>query len=147
MPTRTYTAAGGLVARGPELLLLHKHRQDEYVLPKGHIEAGESPEAAALRETREETGYANLRVLADLGTLHSSFDLDGERVERDETYFLMELLDETPVALGSPADRPRDRETFRRLWLPAAQVAERLTFEPARTFARRAAAWLAQHRR
>lgn len=146
MPTRTYAAAGGLVMRGQELLLLHKHHKDEYMLPKGHIEPGETPEAAALRETREETGYANLRVLANLGTLHSAFTLDGERVERDETYFLMELLDDTPVAPGGPDDRPHDRAAFRLLWLPAASAAERLTFEPARTFARRAAQWLAQHR-
>src|SRR5690606_38233752 len=43
MKTRYYAAAGGLVTREGQLLILHKHAKNEYVLPKGHIEAGESP--------------------------------------------------------------------------------------------------------
>ena len=41
---------------GRELLLCHVTGQNHWDLPKGGIDAGESPLQAALRETREETG-------------------------------------------------------------------------------------------
>ena len=54
-------AAGGVVVRagaaGPEVLLVHRSRYNDWTLPKGKLEAGETPEQAALREVREETGY------------------------------------------------------------------------------------------
>ena len=53
-------AAGGLVVRGGdagrEVLLVHRPRYDDWSLPKGKLDAGESWEQAALREVREETG-------------------------------------------------------------------------------------------
>ena len=54
-------AAGGLVWRpgpggAPEVLLVHRPKYDDWTLPKGKAEAGESDEACALREVEEETG-------------------------------------------------------------------------------------------
>ncbi|MGH2524795.1 MAG: NUDIX domain-containing protein, partial [Anaerolineales bacterium] len=96
-----YQAAGGIVVRDGRVLLLHKRTKDEIVLPKGHVEEGETPEAAALREVREETGYGNLRVLHDLGAARADFQRNDEHVVRDETYFVMELLnDERAEAQG-----------------------------------------------
>ncbi|NTW01949.1 MAG: phosphodiester glycosidase family protein, partial [Oscillochloris sp.] len=47
------------------------------------------------------TGYCNFRVLADLGTRRAEFSHAGRRVIRDETYFLLELLDdERPMVLS-----------------------------------------------
>lgn len=138
-----YVAAGGIIARGERVLLLHKHQLDEYVLPKGHVEAGETLEQAALREAREETGFASLRVLASLGEpLRSEFSLNGRWTRRDETYFLMALDDETPSAGPDHDDAEYDRQVFHKLWVPLAEAPDRLTFEPARTFMRRAAGWL-----
>jgi 8-oxo-dGTP pyrophosphatase MutT (NUDIX family) len=54
-------AAGGLVSRPgpdgePEVLLVHRPRYDDWTIPKGKLDPGETHEAAALREVEEETG-------------------------------------------------------------------------------------------
>jgi 8-oxo-dGTP diphosphatase len=56
-------AAGGVVLRTAaedgtvEVLLVHRPRYDDWSLPKGKLDDGESHEAAALREVEEETGF------------------------------------------------------------------------------------------
>ena len=50
-------AAGGVVLRDGRVLVVHRLRYDDWSLPKGKLEAGESFEQAALREVYEETGY------------------------------------------------------------------------------------------
>jgi 8-oxo-dGTP pyrophosphatase MutT (NUDIX family) len=62
MSRRPVRAAGGVVTRvgehGPEVLLVHRPRYDDWSLPKGKAETGETPAATARREVLEETGYA-----------------------------------------------------------------------------------------
>jgi 8-oxo-dGTP pyrophosphatase MutT (NUDIX family) len=134
-----YQAAGGIVVKAGEMLLLFKRTKNELMLPKGHVEPGESLEVAALRETREETGYRNLRVGTNLGTLHIEFEREGEWVVRDETYFVMELLDGERDETQVYDDAEFDRQVYEQRWVPMEAAAEQLTFEPAKTFARRAA--------
>jgi 8-oxo-dGTP diphosphatase len=51
-------AAGGLVVLDGAVLVVHRARYDDWSLPKGKLEEGETFEQAALREVLEETGYA-----------------------------------------------------------------------------------------
>jgi 8-oxo-dGTP diphosphatase len=57
---RPIFAAGGvlrrLTASGPQIVLVHRPRYEDWTLPKGKLKSGETWEAAALREVREETG-------------------------------------------------------------------------------------------
>lgn len=138
METIRYHAAGGIIIDGDCVLLLRKPALGEIVLPKGHIEAGETPEEAALRETMEETGYRSLRVLADLGTEQAQYSNKGKRYIRDETYFLMTLDDHGRQENQGHDDAEHDRATFELLWTPLGEAAGRMSFEPARTFVQRA---------
>ncbi len=61
---RMAPAAGGIVMKdGKFVSIVRKGIPD---LPKGHIEKGETPEAAALREVEEETGIGNLKIVKAL---------------------------------------------------------------------------------
>ena len=64
-------SAGGVVVRLEAnqiyIALVQAMRRPEYVLPKGHVEPGESIEEAARREIGEEAGLTNLKLLGDLG--------------------------------------------------------------------------------
>jgi 8-oxo-dGTP pyrophosphatase MutT (NUDIX family) len=54
-------AAGGVVWKsgvaGPEVLVVHRPKYDDWSFPKGKLDDGERHDAAALREVEEETGY------------------------------------------------------------------------------------------
>ena len=133
-----YQAAGGVVIHDGKVLLLERLGRDEVRLPKGHIEEGESPAEAALREVREEAGYAHLDVVADLGTQRVQFADPLRQVTRDEHYFLMRLLDEGQI------ERDEQEQQFIPLWTPAADAVACLTFEAEREFVRRALRCIAE---
>jgi len=90
------TSAGGLVVDrrqdAPRAALIGRHdRRGRLVwsLPKGHLEAGETPEAAAVREVEEETGIRG-HVLAPLGVIDFWFVAEDRRVHKTVHHFLLE---------------------------------------------------------
>lgn len=103
------THGGGLVfrrgARGVEYLLVRPRGPSDarWVLPKGHLEEGESTARAAVREVREEAGVWG-RVVADLGEV--AFTAGGETVRA--SFHLMEAVED-----AGPEAAERERR-----WLP-----------------------------
>ena len=126
-----YFAAGSVVAHDGSVLVLRRPGQGEVRLPKGHIEPGENAQAAALRETREESGYIGLAVQADLGTQVVEFDYAGRHIVRTERYFLMALADNPDSPSGG-------EEQFEPAWLPWDEALAALTFEAEQEWVRRA---------
>lgn len=147
METLEYRAAGGIVLDDADRVLLierwvmrNGRLAFEIRLPKGHVETGETDEAAALREVCEETGYCDVTVEADLGEITNQFDWPDKdrRVLRHEHYYLMRLTD--PARQEPHFDSPEaDEARFTPRWAATLPDAEALiTFESEREFIRRA---------
>ncbi len=133
----SYKSAGGVVVAsdGNVLVLVRAKRSrpnglPEVRLPKGHIEPGESPIEAAMREVHEESGLVHLEVLADLGSQLVEFTWKGTHYTRDESYFLM------TTCPGSEHAKPEAQ--FERRWLGWEDALTCLTFEAEREWVRRA---------
>ena len=92
-------------------------------LPKGHIEAGETPEDTAVREVAEETGIIG-EVVAPLGIIDFWFVADGRRVHKTVHHFL--LLAADPVDGLELSDE--DVEVSEVAWVPLEEVASRLAY-------------------
>jgi 8-oxo-dGTP pyrophosphatase MutT (NUDIX family) len=120
------TSAGGVVVdhAGPDASAALIGRIDRrgrllWSLPKGHLEAGESPEAAAIREVAEETGITG-EVVAPLGSIDFWFVADGHRVHKTVHHYLLlrvggELSDE-------------DIEVAEVAWVPLAEAMDKLAY-------------------
>jgi 8-oxo-dGTP pyrophosphatase MutT (NUDIX family) len=97
---RVETSAGGVVvrmasdtagARRP-LFLIIRDSYDNWGFPKGHVEEGERPEAAALREVIEETGLGggSLTVRGTIDTIDWYFRFRGRLIHKICHFYLME---------------------------------------------------------
>lgn len=72
---RDFTASAYVVRDGAVLLVNHS-KLGQWLQPGGHIEDGETPDEAAVRETREETGFVVEPIDApDRSFDHASEDL------------------------------------------------------------------------
>ena len=93
---RDETSAGGVVFRNegaePVYLLIRDSYQN-WGFPKGHLEDGEEPDAAALREVAEETGLAKLAIRANVETIDWHFRFRGRLIHKVCHFYLMEAAD------------------------------------------------------
>ena len=84
-------AAGGIVVKdGQFVSIVRKGIPD---LPKGHIEQGETPEVAALREVEEETGIGKLHIVNELPSTWHCY-LEHEEWTLKRTYWYLMSTDE-----------------------------------------------------
>jgi ADP-ribose pyrophosphatase YjhB (NUDIX family) len=118
----TPTHAGGIVFRCKGhiveyLLVRPSDNADEWVLPKGHINQGEDPAEAALREVCEETGV--VARLVGLVADNVRFFAKGEDVT--VWFYLMEFLSEMPPA-----------ENREKQWVSLEEAMKRIKFEETR---------------
>jgi 8-oxo-dGTP diphosphatase len=114
-------AAGGILVREVppgrvEVALVHRPGRDDWSLPKGKLDPGESYEQCALREVLEETGY-RCRLLSFVG-----FTEYRDRRGRPKVvgYWVMEVID-GEFAVSSEVDDLQ--------WLDLDVAARVLTYE------------------
>jgi 8-oxo-dGTP pyrophosphatase MutT (NUDIX family) len=121
-------SAGGLVVDKTGTLGLLIGRRDQkdatgkkilWSLPKGHIEEGESPEQAALREVQEETGIVSV-IDKSLGVIDFWFMAGGKRIHKTVHHFRFR---EDGGLLA-----PQESEVDEVAWFPLSEIVDRLAY-------------------
>jgi 8-oxo-dGTP pyrophosphatase MutT (NUDIX family) len=115
--------------------LLIRDPYENWGLPKGHIEGGETPEQAALREVEEETGLHALSTIAQLPTIDWYFRDRGKLVHKFCHFFLLESVDGHAIP-------QLDEGITECIWRPPPIAIETVSYANAREVMRAAAAWL-----
>ncbi|HEX7404799.1 MAG TPA: NUDIX hydrolase [Candidatus Nanopelagicaceae bacterium] len=134
LPARPYAkrvdeiSAGGLVIdfSGTQGLLIGRIDLKDatrerllWSLPKGHIESGETPEEAALREVMEETGIES-EIARALGVIDFWFMAGGKRIHKTVHHYLFREVG------GILA--PQVSEVDEVAWFPLSEIIDRLAY-------------------
>jgi len=144
-PTVEETSAGGIVVdrageppRAAVIARLNRAGRVEWCLPKGHLEGGETPEEAAVREIAEETGILGT-VIGSLGTIDYWFSVEGRRVHKWVHHYLLLAVGGQLSVEGDP-----DQEAVDVAWVPLPDLGALLAFPNERRIAREATTRLAE---
>ncbi|MCJ7725987.1 MAG: NUDIX domain-containing protein, partial [Acidimicrobiia bacterium] len=124
----TVMAAGGVIHRTSkdgtrEILIIHRPRYDDWSLPKGKLEIGETESEAALREVFEETGLD-----CELGTEMGSIEyVDQQGLHKVVRYWEMTLRG---------GDFRTNEEVDEAHWLPVVEATSQLSYDRDRALVR-----------
>jgi 8-oxo-dGTP pyrophosphatase MutT (NUDIX family) len=130
----TEHSAGGVVVRDGRCVVIVPTRRAAngtrvLALPKGHVDPGETPPQAAVREVREEAGV-DARLLEDLGEVRYFYVRGGRRIAKRVEFFLLEYV------AGDPEEHDHEVEEAR--WMPLEEAARTLTYQGEREMVSRA---------
>src|SRR3712207_4052260 len=115
-------AAGGVVWRrndggGVEVLVVHRPRYDDWSLPKGKLDKGETFEDGALREVLEETGL-RCRLRQELESIHYTDNKGRPKIVR---YWVMDVAEDRGFEPNDEVDELR--------WVELPDAVSMLTYE------------------
>jgi 8-oxo-dGTP pyrophosphatase MutT (NUDIX family) len=127
-------SAGGVVRRGDQVAVIVPVKRDAdgnkvLGLPKGHMNGDETPEEAATREVREETGL-DADLIDELGEVRYSYQRTGRLVDKVVRFYLFEYRS------GDIGDHDHEIEDAR--WMPLREAAVSLTYDGERAMVARA---------
>ncbi len=91
IPNKKEHSAGGVVVDCGKLLIILMNTlngRKVWTFPKGHLEKNETPQNAAIREVREETGY-KCHIKEKIFEAHYSFFKNGFKVDKTVDWFMM----------------------------------------------------------
>lgn len=121
---RTAYSAGGVIYRivdaQVEVALIATDRGGRWGLPKGHVNRGETAEAAAMREIAEETGLEGA-IVQHLATIEYWFRAGSSRVHKYVDLFLLRY--------ERGEVRPQETEVDDARWFPLHEALQRVSFE------------------
>jgi len=137
LPTELQVSAGGVVYRGKstsvEVAIIKVGPIIRWQLPKGIVDEGETPEEAAIREVREETGLV-ARVEAPLEKIEYWYVSGGKtgrvRYHKFVHFYLMKYRS------GNTDDH--DHEVLEARWVPILDAHRMLSFESERKLVEKA---------
>ena len=114
-------SAGGIVVRDGEIVVIVPTRRAAdgsrvLALPKGHVDPGETPIEAAVREVREETGIV-AEPVCELGESRYWYRRDGCTIGKSVAFFLCDYVE------GDTADHDDEVEEVRWIGLEQAHTA------------------------
>ena len=102
-----------------DILLVHQVA-GHWGFPKGHLEPGETPREAALRELYEEVGIKDVTLREEPIKKTYSFEKDGDFIEKTVTYYV--------GYVNSKDATIQETEISEIAWLPQKEAIERLTY-------------------
>lgn len=137
---RAETSAGGLVVERETMRAVIIGRRNNrgrllWSLPKGHLEEGESPTEAALREVQEETGLVGI-VVGELGVIDFWFQQEKVTIHKTVHHFLIIAKEGTLTAQEGEVDEIA--------WVAMDQIAKRLTHDDEKQLVAKAHALLSE---
>ena len=135
-------SAGGVVVRGDQIVAIVPTRRAAdgsrvLALPKGHVDPGETPIQAAVREVREETGIV-AEPVCELGESRYWYRRDGRTIGKAVSFFLFNYLS------GDTADHDDEVEEVR--WIDIRQAEKELSHDAEREMVALAVAYLDKDR-
>jgi 8-oxo-dGTP pyrophosphatase MutT (NUDIX family) len=107
-------------------------------LPKGHVDPGESPLQAAIREVREETGIVVREPVRELGESRYWYRRNGRSVPKKVTFYLF--------AYVSGDTKDHDDEVLEVRWIDLHDALTELSYEGERSMIELALAHLHKDR-
>jgi 8-oxo-dGTP pyrophosphatase MutT (NUDIX family) len=134
VPATSEFSAGGVVVRDRSCVVIVPRRRTAdgsrvLALPKGHPDPGETPEAAALREVREEAGV-RASLVEKLGDVRYFYQRGGRRIAKLVSFYLLAYEG------GEPTEHDHEVEEAR--WMELSEAAKALTYRGEREMAARA---------
>lgn len=109
--------SGAVLIEDGKALIMHRRKAgvEYYAVIGGHIEPGESPEEACVREVEEETGL-QVEIIEKLAQITNQ--------GRTEHYYLVRRISGEPKLGGPEAGRQSDANFYELVWIPLEKIGD-----------------------